>query len=280
VTATTDAPAIITVAITGSLPQKADNPAVPISPAEQIESTHQAYEAGASIVHIHVRNPDGSVSSSADLFQEVQLGVKRHCPDMIVQFSTGGRGRDQSERGAALRHRPEMASLSTGTVNFVESVYENHPGLIRALAGEMLENDIKPEIEIFDLSLLYAASRYADAGLIRRPMHVQFVMGMPGVLPFRRSVFDFLLSELRATEPDATWGVMGIGRDQLEANRWSLEAGGHIRTGFEDNVRFDRTRLAVSNAELVARAAELVVTHGRTVATPAQARAILGLPPA
>lgn len=273
-------PVIITVAITGSLPQKTDNPAVPISPAEQIESTHEAYEAGASMVHIHVRNPDGTVSSSADLFREVQLGVQRHCPGMIVQFSTGGRGRNQWERGAALSHRPEMASLSTGTVNFVETVYENEPQLIRGLATQMLEYDIKPEIEVFDLSLLYAASRYADAGLIRRPMHVQFVLGMPGVLPFKRSVFDFMLSELRATEPDATWGVMGIGRDQLEANRWALDEGGHIRTGFEDNLRFDKTRLARNNAELVARAGELAQERGRPVATPQQARSILGLAPA
>lgn len=270
-------PVVITVAITGSLPQKTDNPAVPISPQEQIESTHAAFEAGATVAHIHVRNSDGTVSAAPDRFETVQAGIQRHCPGMIIQFSTSGRSQEQKARGGALKLRPDMASLATGTVNFVDSIYENAPSLIRELAAEMRERGIKPEIEIFDLSHLYSASRYADEGLIERPMHIQFVLGMPGGLNFRREAFEFLLSELRAAEPDATWGAMGIGRNQLVANEWSLAQGGHIRTGLEDNLRFNASRLAESNAELVQRASDVVDRLGRRVATPKEARQILGL---
>ncbi|MGA2045683.1 MAG: 3-keto-5-aminohexanoate cleavage protein, partial [Roseiarcus sp.] len=145
-------PVVLAVAITGSVPRKKDNPAVPITPAEQIESTHAAFEAGASLVHIHVRNPDESPSSDPALFAQVMAGVRRHCPGMIVQFSTGGRGRDQAARGNALSLRPDMASLSTGSVNFPSIVYENAPALVDDLATKMRDYGIAPEIEIFDLS--------------------------------------------------------------------------------------------------------------------------------
>src|SRR5689334_13191129 len=150
-------PVIITVAITGAVPRKADNPAVPITPSEQIESTHEAYEAGASLVHIHVRNLDETPSSDPALFAAVQDGIRRHCPGMIVQFSTGGRGRDASSRGNALELRPDMASLSTGSVNFPTIVYENPASLVTDLAGRMARYGVRPEIEIFDLSHLHAA---------------------------------------------------------------------------------------------------------------------------
>src|SRR6478752_3707690 len=141
-------PVIITVAITGSVPRKKDNPAIPVTPAEQIESTHQAFEAGASLVHVHVRNPDESSSSDPELFAQVQDGIRKHCPGMIVQFSTGGR--DQAARGAMLHLKPDMASLATGSVNFPTSIYENPPDFVEGLAQTMLDYDIKPEIEIFD----------------------------------------------------------------------------------------------------------------------------------
>jgi uncharacterized protein (DUF849 family) len=141
---------VIAVAITGSVPRKKDNPAVPTTPAEQIESTHEAYEAGASLVHIHVRNPDETPSSDPALFAQVQEGVRKHCPGMIVQFSTGGRGRDPSARGNALELKPDMASLSTGSVNFPTIVYENPAVLVAELATKMRANAVRPEIEIFD----------------------------------------------------------------------------------------------------------------------------------
>jgi hypothetical protein len=154
-------PTIIAVAITGSVPRKKDNPALPVSVAEQIESTHAAFEAGAALVHVHVRNPDESPSSDPALFQQVLDGVRRHCPGMIVQFSTGGRGRDQNARGAALYQRPDMASLATGSVNFPSIIYENPPALVDELATRMKEFHVLPEIEIFDLSHIYAARRLA-----------------------------------------------------------------------------------------------------------------------
>src|SRR5580658_11173461 len=147
-------PVVVAVAITGSVPRKKDNPAVPISPAEQIESTHEAFEAGATLTHIHVRNPDESSSSDPALFAQVMEGVRKHCPGMIVQFSTGGRGRDQAARGNALELRPDMASLATGSVNFPTIVYENSPALVEDLAAKMRANGVRPEIEAFDLSHL------------------------------------------------------------------------------------------------------------------------------
>jgi 3-oxoadipate:acetyl-CoA acetyltransferase len=268
-------PTIITVAITGALPRKAQTPAVPVTPSEQIESTHQAYEAGAALVHIHVRNKDESPSSDPELFAQVRDGVRKFCPGIIIQFSTGGRGRSQNERGRALSLRPDMASLATGSVNFPNQIYENSPQLVEELARSMLEFDVKPEIEVFDLAMLYSAKALADRGLLKRPLHVQFVLGIPNALPARRRVLEFLVSEIKDIMPDATWAAAGIGRHQLEVNRWTLELGGHLRTGLEDNIKFDGDRLAKSNAELVARLRELCGEFGRHTATAQEARKIL-----
>jgi 3-oxoadipate:acetyl-CoA acetyltransferase len=273
-------PTIITCAITGALPRKAQTPAVPVTPSEQIESTHEAYEAGAALVHIHVRNKDESPSSDPELFAQVQEGVKKHCPGMIIQFSTGGRGRSQNERGRAISLRPDMASLATGSVNFPNQIYENPPQLVEDLARSMLEFNVKPEIEAFDLAMLYSAKELADRGLLKRPLHVQFVLGIPNALPARRRVLEFLVSEIEEIMPDATWAAAGIGRHQLEVNRWTLELGGHLRTGLEDNIKFDRDRLAKSNAELVARLRDLCGEFGRHAASPQEARRILALAPA
>ena len=270
-------PTIITVAITGALPRKAQTPAVPVTPSEQIESTHEAYEAGAALVHIHVRNTDESPSSDPELFAQVQEGVKKHCPGMIIQFSTGGRGRSQNERGRAITLRPDMASLATGSVNFPKQIYENPPDLVEDLARSMLDNDVKPEIEAFDLAMIYNARDLAERGLIKRPLHIQCVLGIPNALPARRQVLEFMVSEINAIMPDATWAAAGIGRHQLEVNKWTMELGGHVRTGLEDNIKFDRDRLAESNAELVARLRDMAGDYGRHAATPQEARAILGL---
>src|SRR4029079_16183120 len=232
-------PAVITVAITGSVPRKKDNPALPVTVSEQIESTHQAFEAGASLVHVHVRNPDESSSSDPELFAQVQEGIRKHCPGMIVQFSTGGRGRDQAARGAMLHLRPDMASLATGSVNFPTNIYENPPDFVEQLAKTMLDYGIKPEVEVFDLAMLYNAANVVKKGLIKHKPHVQFVLGIPNAMPMRPSVFNFLRSELDDVLPGATWVAAGIGRFQWEVNRMCLETGGHCRTGLEDNTRFD-----------------------------------------
>ncbi len=270
-------PCIITVAITGSVPKKEDNPAVPVTVAEQIESTHEAFEAGAAIVHVHVRDEAQRPSSDPAKFEAFQDGVRKHCPGMIVQFSTGGRGRASDERGGMLHLRPDMASLATGSVNFPNMIYENHPELVDDLAQRMLDYGIKPEVEVFDLAMLYTAHQMAEAGMIRKPVHVQFVFGLKNALPPRREILEFEVAQLKALMPDATWTAAGIGRSQLEMNRWTLEMGGHCRTGLEDNIRFDKSRLAASNAELVARVAGLCAEYGRHPATPDEARRILSM---
>jgi len=270
-------PVIITVAITGAVPRKKDNPAVPVTPSEQIESTHEAFEAGAALVHIHVRNADESPGSDPELFGRVQEGVRKHCPGMIVQFSTGGRGRELSARGAMLHLRPDMASLATGSVNFPTNIYENPPDFVEGLARTMLEYGIKPEIEVFDLAMLYNAANLVKKGLLQDPPHVQFVLGIPNAMPARRSIFEFLRSELKQVLPRATWVAAGVGRHQWEVNQWCLDSGGHCRTGLEDNLRIEPERLAASNAQLVKKIVDQCDRHGRRPATPAQARSLLGL---
>jgi uncharacterized protein (DUF849 family) len=273
-------PCIITVAITGSLPRKENNPAIPISIAEQIESTHAAYEAGASLVHVHVRNDDQTPTSNPQRFAEVQAGIARHCPGMIIQFSTGGRSGNGLERGGMLHLGPDMASLTTGSCNFPAMVYMNPPDLILHLAELMRNHAVKPEIEAFDLSMLYQAVRLAEEGILPKPLHIQFVFGVKNAMPALRNVLEFQVAELKRLMPDATWAAAGIGRHQLEVNHWTLELGGHCRTGLEDNIRYDATRLAASNAELVARVADLCGKYDRHPASCEEARTLLRLRPA
>jgi len=271
-------PCIITVAITGSLPRKENNPSVPITVTEQVESTHAAFEAGASLVHLHVRNDDQSPTSNPDKFADFKERIRKLCPGIIVQFSTGGRsGVGAEERGGMLHHQPDMASLSTGSCNFPTRIYENAPDLIQSLAEKMNRYRVKPEIEVFDLSMLYNAVNYAREGLLKAPLHVQFVLGVKNALPADRDILEFEVAKLKELMPEATWVAAGIGRHQFEVNRWCIEMGGHCRTGLEDNVRWDKNRLATSNAELVKRVADLCSEFNRVVATPQVARGILGL---
>jgi uncharacterized protein (DUF849 family) len=273
-------PCIITVAITGSLPRRRDNPAVPITVAEQVESTQEAFEAGATLAHLHVRNDDETPSSDPAKFARLLEGLRRHCPGMILQVSTGGRSGAGRERGGMLDLGAEMASLATGSVNFPTRVYENAPDLVDWLAAEMLAHNVKPEIEAFDLSMIFQAVALAKAGKIKGPLHVQFVMGVKNAMPVDRDVFEFYVATLKRLAPDATWTGAGIGREQITLNRWSLELGGHCRTGLEDNVRLDRTTLAPSNAALVHQVVELCGEYGRRPATVGEARSLLHLPAA
>ena len=272
-----DNPCMITVAITGSLPRKSHNPAVPISVTEQIESTHEAFEAGAVILHAHVRNEDESPSSDPDKFAALLEGVRRHCPEMIIQFSTGGRSGSGEVRGGMLPLRPDMASLSVGSNNFPTIVYQNPPDLVAWLAAEMKRYDILPEIEVFDLSHLHQAAQMQAAGAFMKMPYVQFVMGVKNAMPADRDVFDYYRSSLQRLMPGAQWCGAGIGAAQLTLNEWCVAAGGHARTGLEDNVRLDKETLAPSNAALVKRVIALCDKYDRPVATPQQAREMLGL---
>lgn len=271
-------PCIICVAITGSLPTKANNPAVPISVAEQVESTHEAFEAGASIVHAHVRNDDETPSSDPEKFAALKEGLEKHCPGMIIQFSTGGRSGAGETRGGMLPLSPDMASLSVGSNNFPTRVYENPPALVDWLAAEMLKHNVKPEVEAFDLSHILKAKQMADAGQLAGTPYVQFVMGVKNAMPVDRDVFDYYIHTVkRLFGEDAPWCAAGIGPNQLTLNEWAVTSGGHARTGLEDNVRLDRDTLAPSNAALVKRVVEICDRVARPVATHTQARDILGL---
>ncbi|MEP7057909.1 MAG: 3-keto-5-aminohexanoate cleavage protein [Caldimonas sp.] len=273
-------PCIISVAITGSLPRKKDNPAVPVTIAEQVESTQAAYEAGATLVHLHVRNDDETPTSAPERFALVLEGIRKHAPGIVTQVSTGGRSGAGRERGGMLSLRPDMASLATGSVNFPTRVYDNSPELVDWLAAEMIAYGIKPEVEAFDLSMIFQAVAMQKAGKIVGPLHIQFVMGIKNAMPVDHAVFDFYVDTLKRLAPDATWTGAGIGKDQRTLVEWSLQRGGHCRTGLEDNVRLDRDTLAPSNAALVAQVADLCAKHGRHPASVAEARQLLRLPAA
>lgn len=270
-------PCIICVAITGSVAMKSHNPAVPVAIAEQVESVHESFEAGASIAHIHVRNEDGSPSSDPAKFALLMEGIRAHCPGMIVQMSTGGRSGAGRERGGMLPLRPDMASLSVGSNNFPTRVYENPPELVDWLASEMRDYGIKPEIEAFDLSHIHQAVAMNRDGRIPGVLYVQFVMGVKNAMPVDRDVFDYYVKTMERLAPDAEWCAAGVGPGQILLNEWAIAAGGHTRTGLEDNLRLDRETLAPSNAALVARAADLCAKYERPVASAAEARALLGL---
>ena len=273
-------PCIICVAITGSVAQQSDNPAVPISISEQVESTHESFEAGASIMHAHVRNQDGSPSSDPDKFAALKDAVEKHCPGMIIQLSTGGRSGAGQARGGMLPLKPDMASLSVGSNNFPTRGYENPPELIDWLASEMLTYDVKPEIEAFDLSHIFHAKLMADRGQLAGTPYVQFVMGVKNAMPADREVFDFYVKTVhRLFGPDAPWCAAGVGANQIRLNDWAISSGGHARTGLEDNVRLDKSTLAPSNAALVRRTVNLCEQYERPVASCREAREILGLRP-
>ena len=270
-------PCIICVAITGSVPTKEDNPAVPITVEEQIESTLAAFDAGASIAHLHVRNNDGTPSSDPNKFKELKQGINKACPGMIIQFSTGGRSGSGKERGGMLPLKPDMASLTVGSNNFPTRVYENSPKLIHWLADEMKSYNIAPEIEAFDLSHIHQAIKMSKEGILNGKLYIQFVMGVKNAMPVDQNVFNYYVETVKRLAPNTEWCGAGIGAGQLLVNEWSIAAGGHTRTGLEDNIRLNRDELANSNAQLVELATSLCDKYSRPVATHAQARQLLEL---
>ena len=270
-------PCIICVAITGSLPTKKDNPNVPISISEQIESTHESFEAGATICHAHVRNEDETPTSDPEKFSLLKDGISKYCPDMIIQFSTGGRSGSGKERGGMLPLKPDMASLSVGSNNFPTRVYENSPELILWLAEQMRIHKVMPEVEAFDLSHIINAIDMHSKGLLYGDLYVQFVMGVKNAMPADETIFKFYVELMQKRAPKSEWCGAGIGANQILVNEWCIKAGGHTRVGLEDNVRLDKETLAPSNAALVKRAVELCELYNRPVATSQEARNLLGL---
>jgi 3-keto-5-aminohexanoate cleavage enzyme len=265
---------IVTVAPTGSLPTRKHTPHVPITPKEIIECGVRCEAAGASIFHVHVRNPaDETASTDFSLFQEVYEGLKEKT-HLIIQISTGGRaGMDYAQRCQRLSLRPEMASLTTGSVNFPNSVYANSPELIEHLAKDMLGFGIKPEMEIFDTSMIQNALDLLERKLAVAPLHFDFVMGLKGAIPATAQNLVHLKSGIPA---GATWSVAGIGAHQLPMNVMALVMGGHCRVGLEDNIFYRKGQLA-TNEQLVERIVRISRELGRDIATPDEARTILGL---
>ena len=269
---------IITCAVTGAETTSEQNPNLPVTPAEIAEAAAQAREAGAAIVHLHVREHDGTPTQSAGLFREAITLIRSRC-DLIVEVTTGGAvGMTLEERLQPLTLAPEsrgeMASLDCGTVNFADDYFVNTLPMARAAALAMRDAGVRPTLECFDLSHIETAARLVDEGLVRPPLHFGLVLGVPGALGYDPETLDFLVSRLPA---GAMWTAIGIGRASDPVMRHALAAGGHIRTGFEDSVYLEKGVLAESNAHLVRRAADLARAAGREPATPAEARALLEL---
>ena len=271
-------PCIICVAITGSVPTRANNANLPITVAEQIESTQEAFEAGASIAHCHVRNDDETTSSDPARFALLKAGLEKYCPGMVIQFSTGGRSGAGKKRGGMLSLSPDMASLTVGSNNFPTSVYENPPDLVDWLAGEMRTYNVRPEVEAFDLSHIHQAAKMYEDGRLKDLPYIQFVMGVKNAMPADRDVFEYYVKTVNRLAPGGEWCAAGIGRNQRIVNEWCIELGGHTRTGMEDNVRIDRETFAPSNAALVQITVDLCAKYERPVATWEETRAILNLP--
>ncbi len=265
---------IITAAITGAETTKAMNPNLPCSAEEQADAAHECWKAGASIVHLHVRDSHEKPSQAVELFQKVSDLIRSRC-DLILQFSTGGAvGTPVQERLAPLQLKPEMASLNVGSINFGDEVFENLPQDITALAQAMNKLKIKPEIEVYDLGMLEYGVSLVRSGLIPQPAHFQFVLGTKyGISGAPENLFH-----MRSKLPEgSTFAVAGVGRFQLQAAPLAIVSGGHVRVGFEDNLYFSKGVLAKSNAQLVQRITDLSRLLQREVANPKEARKILQL---
>ncbi len=263
---------IITCALSGAEINKKDNPNLPVTPEELAREAEQAVAAGASIIHLHVRKEDGTPTMDPEIFGRARDLIAEKT-DAIIQFSTGGAvGMPLEERIAPLDLQPEMATLTTGTVNFGREVFYNPPPYIEALATRMQEKGVKPEIEVFEAGMIKNALFFVRQGLLEMPLHFDLVMGVPGGIPAEVRDLVYLVESL---PQGSTWSVAGIGRHELNLGTVALIMGGHVRVGFEDNIYYHRGVLAESNAQLVERMARLAGEVGREVARPDEARQIL-----
>ncbi|MDH3381870.1 MAG: 3-keto-5-aminohexanoate cleavage protein [Flavobacteriaceae bacterium] len=267
---------IITAAISGAEVTKEQNPAVPYTIEECVREAGLAYKAGASIIHLHVRKDDGTPTQDKKRFKEVMDAIKAKCPDVIIQPSTGGAvGMTNDERLEPTELNPEMATLDCGTLNFGgDEIFENTENTIKYFGEKMIERNIKPELEVFDKSMIDMALRLHKKGFIKAPMHFNFVMGVNGGISGSLRDFVFLRESIPS---DSTYSVAGIGRFEFSLAAASIIDGGHVRVGLEDNTYISKGVLTKSNGELVEKVVRLAKELGREIATPAEARVILGL---
>lgn len=268
---------IVTAALTGAVTTKKDNPNLPTQPDEIIASALACYEAGAAVVHIHVRDEDDNASMRYDRFEEIVTGIRKTgCPVILNLTSSGGQGFSWEERIKPFKVlKPELASFDAGTMNWLNSVvFMNEPEFLELCGKEMIAAGVKPEIEIFDMGMLNTAKYYIKKGIIQEPAHFQLCLGAPGGMEATTENLLYLVNHL---PENSTWSTFGIGKGANEIMLASLALGGNIRVGLEDNVYYNAGQKAESNEQFVRRAARMAEEVGRSLATPEEARAILGL---
>lgn len=274
-------PLIITCAITGAETSKQKQPALPITPQEQAIEAEKCVAAGASIIHLHVREDDGTPSQRPERFGEAIEAIRKRVPQVIIQISTGGAiGESIENRARPLTLKPEMASLNVGTMNFGEEVFMNAPKEVAGMAEQIAHSGVVPELEIYEMGHLESAIGLIKKGLVKPPYHFQYVLGVPGGMGGELSHLLYLKERTELLMPTVTkepftWGVAGVGRFQLPLNAHAILLGGHVRTGLEDNVFYRKGELATSNAQFVERIVRLARELGREIATPEQARAMM-----
>lgn len=267
---------IITAAICGAEVTKEHNPSVPYTVEEIAREAELAYKAGASIIHLHVREDDGTPTQSRDRFKACIDAIKAKCPDVIIQPSTGGAvGMSNEERLQPVDLKPEMATLDCGTCNFGgDDIFVNTENAIKEFGKKMIDLNVKPEVEVFDKGMIDMAIRLNKKGYIKSPMHFNFVLGVNGGISAEPRDFVFMMGSI---PQGSTFTVSGIGRNEFPMAAMSIISGGHVRVGYEDNVYISKGVLAKSNGELVEKVVRLAKELGREIATPAEARQILGL---
>lgn len=272
-------PLILTAAITGAETSRKDQPNLPLTPEEQAKTAKDCFVAGARVVHLHVRNDDGTPTQALERFKEAINRIRDAVPEMIIQISTGGAvGEAFEKRLAPLSLKPDMGTLNAGTLNFGDEIFINHPKDIVRLAEAFKEYGVVPEIEVYESGMIdIIAKLVAKDHIVHTPLHVQFVLGVPGGMNGSPRNVLYMKEHLEIMIPTATWAVAGIGRWHIPASLTAMVNDGHIRVGFEDNIYYHKNIVADSNAQLVARMARIAEEIGRPVATPAQARKILGL---
>ncbi len=272
-------PLIITAAITGAETLRKDQPNLPTTPIQQAEAAKECFNAGARVVHLHVRDDEERPTQSLERFREAMERIRDAVPEMIIQISTGGAvGEDFDKRIAPLKLKPDMGTLNAGTLNFGDDIFINHPKDIVRLAEAFKEYDVAPEIEVYESGMIDVVAKLVSKGHITRPpLHVQFVLGVPGGMNGSPANVLYMKEHLAKMIPTATWAVAGIGRWHIPSSLTAMVNDGHIRVGFEDNIYYHKNVIAASNAQLVTRMSRIAGEIGRPIATPEQARQILGL---
>ncbi|MGC5328291.1 3-keto-5-aminohexanoate cleavage protein [Brevibacillus sp. SYSU BS000544] len=265
---------IITAALTGGEVTRAQQPNLPLTPEEIAEAAYECYQAGVSIVHVHARDKDGNPTQDFEVYKEIKERIEEKC-NVIFQPSTGGSiWHTFEERMQPLLLNPELATFDAGTCNFGDGVFMNPPDYLTGFATEMLARNVKPEIEIFERGMIENALRLVKAGLLKEPLYFDFVLGVPGAAP--GNVDDLIFMKNQIPE-GSIWTVAGIGRAELPLAMHAMAMGGHVRIGFEDNIYYRRGELAKSNAQLAERIVRIAKELGREIATPDEARKILGI---